>query len=130
MKNARKVGGKMNCKSEELGFEVVHIGINCPDDLEAKKSAEFFLKFFAFPIKEGNDSIYASTFIELMKSTGRGKQGHIAIGTNDIIEAQKYLEEQGLEFDSDSVKYSNEGKPIVIYLKKEIAGFAIHLLQK
>lgn len=117
-------------KPKELEFEVVHIGVNCPDDLEAKKSAEFFLSFFAFPVKDGKDSIYASSFIELMKGKGRGKHGHIAIGTTDIFKAQEYLEEQGLEFDPDSIKYSNDGNPIVIYLKNEIAGFALHLLQK
>ncbi|NLM96124.1 MAG: VOC family protein [Halanaerobiaceae bacterium] len=120
----------MSTGFEDLGFEAVHIGVNCEDDLEAGKTAEFFAKFFAFPLKEGNSSIFASPFIEIMKGDGRGKHGHIAIGTSDLLKAQKYIEEQGLVFDPESVKYNSEGEPILIYLKEEIAGFAVHLLQK
>ena len=56
----------MSTGFEDLGFEAVHIGVNCEDDLEAGKTAEFFAKFFAFPLKEGNSSIFASPFIEIM----------------------------------------------------------------
>ena len=125
-----KRGGELSNIREELDFEIVHFGVNCVDELEARKNAETFAAIFGFPIKEGKDSIYASPSIEIMKGSGRGKCGHIAVASNDIHKAQKYLENQGLEFDPTSVKYSNEGNLIVIYLKNEIAGFAIHLLQR
>lgn len=114
---------------EELGFEVVHFGVNCDDDLRAKKDAEVFASLFGLPIKEGKSSIYAGSFIELMKGGGRGRCGHIAVATKDINKAQKYLEDLGWEFDPTSAKHNSEGNLIVIYLKAEIAGFAIHLLQ-
>ncbi|HLV10613.1 MAG TPA: hypothetical protein VKY40_10410 [Halanaerobiales bacterium] len=117
-------------KPEELGFEVVHIGVNCTDELTAKKNAELFTSFFGFQKEDGKDSLYAGSFVELMKGDGRGQHGHIGIATNDINKAQRYLEKKGLVFDPDSMKYDNDGKPLVIYLKKEIAGFALHLLQK
>ena len=49
-KKIHKAGGKMSTGFEDLGFEVVHIGVNCEDDLEAGKTAEF-LQSFCFPFK-------------------------------------------------------------------------------
>ena len=114
----------------ELGFEVVHFGINCDDGPKAKDTAETFARLFGFSVKEGKSSIYAGPRIEIMKGSGRGKCGHIAIATNDINKARTYLEGLGLQFDSSSQKYDKQGKLIVIYLKDDIGGFSIHLLQK
>lgn len=115
---------------EELGFEVIHFGINCIEEENAKKTAGFFSEVFGLPLKEGKDSIFAGPSVELMKGAGRGKCGHIAISTKDIIKAKGYLESMGLEFDPESKKYNSEGRLVVIYLKNEIAGFAVHLLQR
>jgi len=115
---------------EELKFEVVHFGVNCENSISAKREAEIFADLFGLPLKEGKSSIYAGPLIEIMKGSGRGKCGHIAIAANDILKARKYLEDKGLKFDDDSIKYDSEGNPIVIYLKDEIAGFAVHLLQR
>lgn len=114
---------------DKLGFEFVHIGINC-DDSEAKSTSETFTRLFGMPIIEGKTSIYAGSHIEIMKGSGRGKCGHIAIATNDINRARTYIEGLGFEFDPKSEKYDSEGRLIVVYLKNDIAGFAIHLLQK
>ncbi len=113
---------------EELGFKVAHIGVNCADEESAKKTADFFNRIFGLPLKEGKSSIFASPMIEVMKGAGPGCCGHLAIGTNDLEKARKYLEGLGLEFDDQSVKYDSEGQPIAIYLKEEIAGFAVHIL--
>lgn len=115
---------------EDLCFEIVHFGINCADDLKAKQDAKILSKLFGLPVKDGKSSIYVSPLLELMKGGGRGKCGHIAVATKDIQKAQKYLENLGCEFDPTSSKWDSEGNPIVIYLKNEISGFAIHLLQK
>lgn len=120
----------MNDIREKLGFEVVHFGVNCDDDLEARKEAETFARLFGLPIKDGKNSIYAGPLIELMKGSGRGKYGHIAVATNDVQKAQRYLESLGCEFEPASVRYNSEGNLIFIYLKNEIAGFAVHLLQR
>ncbi|NLW55232.1 MAG: VOC family protein [Firmicutes bacterium] len=118
----------MDKMSTELGFKVLHFGVNCDDEQSAKKVAVIFGSVFGLPLKEGKSSIFAGPLIELMKGSGRGRCGHIAIGTNDLDKARKYLEDLGMEFDDHSVKYDSEGKPILIYLKEEIAGFAVHLL--
>ena len=64
-----------------------------------------------------------------MKEPYLGKNGHIAIGTNYIERAVYHMELQGFEFDMDTAKYKN-GKLIAVYLKGELGGFAVHLVQK
>ena len=59
-----------------------------------------------------------------------GKNGHIAIATNFPDRARAYLEGCGVEFIEESAGYDDKGKLKVIYLKEEICGFAIHLVQK
>ena len=53
----------------------------------------------------------------------------IGIKTNFIERAKAYMERQGFEFDETSANYK-DGKLKAIYFKDEIAGFAIHLVQK
>ena len=112
-----------------LGFELAHIGVNCEGEDEAVKTAEAFCKLFGWPVKVGNSSVFAGTAIEVMKKSGRGQKGHIAIRTNFLARGRAYLERQGFTFDESSLVVK-EGKQIAIYLKDEIAGFAVHLVQK
>lgn len=112
-----------------LGFELGHLGINCNDEKEASDTASSFSSLFGFENKEGTSSVFAGTAIEAMKSPYLGAKGHIAIKTNSLNRAVNYLETQGVEFDQSTGKYKND-KLVAIYMKKEIGGFAIHLLQK
>lgn len=112
-----------------LGFELAHIGINCEDESEADEVAGAFGKMFGFGKKTGNSSIFAGSFIEAMKSPYLGKNGHIAIKTRYIDRAVYYLESQGFELDMDTAKYKND-KLTAVYLKAQVGGFAIHLVQK
>lgn len=112
-----------------LGFELAHVGINSEDEAEAMDTAAKLCKLLGWAMKIGNSSIFAGMGVEVMKSKGRGTKGHIAIRTNFIERAQAYLERQGFEFDAESASVK-EGKLKAIYLKGEIAGFAIHLVQK
>ena len=112
-----------------LGFELVHVGVNCGSPEEAASVAKKFSALFGWPVKEGNSSDFAGKAIEAMKKPGRGKNGHIAVATNSVVRARAYLEAQGFAFDESSLSLKN-GKPNAIYLAEEIGGFAIHLLQK
>lgn len=112
-----------------LGFELGHVGINNADQAEALNVAKAFGGLFGTEVKEGNSSIFAGTMIEAMKTPFKGANGHIAVKTNSVLRAVNYLETQGVEFDKDSAKYKGD-KMTAIYLKNEIGGFAIHLLQK
>jgi len=112
-----------------LGMEVVHVGINSADEAEAMDTATKLCKLFNWPIKVGNKSIFAGSGVEVMKMPFRGTHGHIGIQTNFIDRAKAYLERQGFVFDESSANIK-DGKLIAIYLKDEIAGFALHLVQK
>ena len=111
-----------------LGFEFVHLGINAANGDEAMASANVFADLFAFPVKAGTSSIFVSSGIEINKSMGLGDHGHIAIRTNSLKRALAYLKRKGINMSGD-MKMKN-GKPVAAYIDKEVAGFAIHLLQK
>lgn len=113
-----------------LGFELKHVGVNCADEDEADKVAGAFDDIFGFAKKTGNSSVFAGTAIEAMKTPGAGTNGHIAIQTNYIERAINYLESKGYVFDETSKKYNAKGEFTAIYLRDEIGGFAVHLVQK
>lgn len=108
-----------------LGFEVKHIGINTENAEEAMKAAKLFGAMFGFDIAEGNSSIFVGNKgVEIMKKMYLGKNGHIAIGTNTLPRAIAYFKAKGFEFREETVTAK------AAYFKDEIAGFAIHLVQK
>ena len=112
-----------------LGFEMGHIGINC-DDADASESVcGEFGEAFDFAVKLGNSSNFASNGIEVMKSRYLGEKGHIAVRTNKIEAAIAELERRGFEVDMSTAKIK-DNRTIAVYLKNEIGGFAVHLLQK
>ena len=144
------VGGTWMCKSDKikagawdditaackeavdvmLGLELGHIGINCADDAEALKTAELLGTLLSKAVAPGNSSIFVGNKeFEIMKKPGRGTHGHIAIKCNSIDRAVYHLSQRGVKFDMDSMVNKN-GKNIAIYLADEVAGFAIHLVQK
>ena len=144
------VGGTWMCKSDKikagawdeitamcreavdtmLGLELAHIGINSADEAEAAKTAETLGMLLNMAVKPGNSSIFVGKKeFEIMKKPGRGTHGHIAIGTNNVDRAIYHLGRRGVKFDMDS-KNVKDGKTIAIYLADEVAGFAIHLVQR
>lgn len=116
-------------KKAALGFEVAHVGINCPDAESSMDVCNCFEDAFGFGIKEGNSSNFASAGIEVMKSNYLGEKGHIAVRTNSITLAISELEQHGFTVNEDSRKYKGD-KLTAVYLEKEFGGFAVHLLQK
>ena len=112
-----------------LGLEIAHVGINSADEEEAMKTATLLCKMFGWPVKVGNSSIFAGTAVEVMKTPFRGTHGHIGIRTNFVERAKFFLESQGFEFDPESANVK-DGRLTAIYLKDEVAGFAVHLVQK
>jgi 2-dehydro-3-deoxyphosphogluconate aldolase/(4S)-4-hydroxy-2-oxoglutarate aldolase len=115
---------------KDFGFEVSHFGVNTATEGEALAEAARFSALFGLQAAIGKDSVYAGPMIELMKGKGRGACGHIGIATDDIQGAKAYLEGLGCTFDTASSKYDKDGRLIVIYLHEQIAGFAVHLLQR
>lgn len=113
-----------------LGFDLAHIGINGENEDSALKAANRFSAIFGFQTKAGSSSIFSGSGIEVTKTPYLGKNGHIAIGTNSLSRARAFLEREGIEFDDETVKSDAKGSLIAVYIKEEINGFAIHLLQK
>lgn len=113
-----------------LGFEIKHVGINAANESEANATADALANMFSFDKKDGNSSIFAGSAFEIMKSPYLGTNGHIAIGTNYIDRAVAYMEMLGVTFNEESAKRDAKGNLKAIYANGEVAGFAIHLVQK
>ena len=113
-----------------LGFELAHIGINCADESEALNVSAGFEKMFGWEQRPGNSSVFAGSVIECMKQPFRGAKGHIAVAVNSVKRAVTQLKYQGIEVDMSSAKYDADGRMTVVYLKDEIGGFAVHLVEK
>ena len=64
-----------------------------------------------------------------MKSMYLGKNGHLAVRTNSMPVAIAELEKRGFVVDMETAKYKGD-RINAVYLKDEMGGFAIHLLQK
>lgn len=112
-----------------LGFELAHVGINAENADESLAITKRYAEVFSMPVKEGNSSNFAGTGIEVNKAPGLGKHGHLAIRTNSLFRAIAYFNRIGVEIDMDTAKFKGD-KMIAVYLKEEIGGFAVHLLQK
>lgn len=112
-----------------LGFELAHIGINSKDDESSMRVAEQIAGIFSLSLKPGNSSIFAGSGIEVVKGNGLGTNGHIAFKTNSVARAIACLERKGVEVDMSTAKGPEGGPITAVYLKEEIAGFALHLLQ-
>ena len=113
-----------------LGFQLAHVGINCADEAQAEQTAKTLCAIFGFDYKPGNSSIFAGSAVECNKAPGRGANGHIAIATNNVDRAVYHLGRKGVQFDESSRKLDAKGNTKAIYLKDELCGFALHLVQK
>lgn len=116
--------------ADTLGFTLAHIGINTGDAAEAEATAKAFSVLLGMPYKPGSASDYAGTIIEVMKPAGRGAYGHIGIATADLQRGMYFAQRAGYAFDPESRKNDANGRAILYYLKRELAGFAVHLLQR
>lgn len=108
-----------------LGFRTEHIGINCGDDLQAQATAQMLKDLFGFSANENENSIFADgRAIELMKKPWFGTHGHLAVSTNTLPRAIAYLRKKGIAFKEETITDQSA------YLAQEIAGFAVHLVQR
>ncbi len=114
-----------------LGLSVVHIGVNHADADECRRDAERLSLLLGTPIeRESDKGLFVGSQFELMKQPGRGARGHIAVGANSVDRAKWHMERRGFAFDESTAAYLPDGRMKFIYLKDDIAGFAVHLLLK
>ena len=92
--------------------------------------ARAFAGAFGLEQRPNSASIFAGRLIEVMKGTGRGEKGHIAIATNSVDRAAAYLRTKGIKMNEETAKYDADGNLTFVYLAEEIGGFAVHLVQK
>ena len=110
------------------GFAFAHVGVS-EDTTEAALATAAKFGNILQPVSEGNSSCFASDFIEITKSASRGRKGHIGIKTWDIERALAYLSRFGYHAVIETMKRDAKGMLTMVYLDKEIGGFAIHLLR-
>lgn len=113
-----------------LDYSLVHVGINCDNESQAVDNCERFNKAFGWETKVGNSSVFAGTAIECMKTPFKGAKGHIAVATNSVKRAVYQLQCKGIEADMSTAKYDANGRLTVVYLKEEVGGFAVHLVER
>ena len=119
----------MHSQLNAWNAKLKHIGIN-QDSAEAAESvADKFDSMFGFTKKVGNSSVFAGSFVEVMKAKGRGASGHIAVGCNNVDRAVYHLGKQGVKFDETSFSYDADNHLKVAYLADDFGGFAVHLVK-
>jgi 2-dehydro-3-deoxyphosphogluconate aldolase/(4S)-4-hydroxy-2-oxoglutarate aldolase len=122
-----------------LGFHVAHVGINAGSGEAALQAARLFSSLFGFALKEGDSSVFAGANVEIVKGSALGASepcasapgvhGHISVGTSSLARAAAYLQRAGIGLDYENAKKDSKGNVIGLYLKEEILGFGVHLLQ-
>ena len=114
-----------------LGLSVGHIGIYHENADEAKKTADMLSLLTGKPIERETDKgMFVTNEFEVMKSTGRGRCGHIAVLTNSVDRAVYHLSKRGIKFDEETATFNDDGTRKFIYLSEEFGGFGVHLLQR
>ena len=108
-------------------FGLLHIGINNSCGEEAIEAAAKMSALFGFPLRERPNSLFAGLGFEFMKTPDLGKNGHIAIGVNDIPRAAAYLRRKGISTLPGTERFHDDGTLRRIYLDLEISEFAFHL---
>lgn len=112
-----------------LGYEVVHVGINTDGPEEAAAISKSLVDTFGFYSSVNPASTFVGTGFEINHSPGLGKNGHVAIDTNNVARAEYYLSKTGASFNEAS-RIKNGDKTTVVYLQQEFGGFAVHLRQR
>lgn len=111
-----------------LDFKIVHVGINCANENEAKDTTSKFAKMLGWEQKVGNSSVFAGTAVECMKTPFKGTHGHIAVATNSLRRAVYQLNSMGVETELSAEEIGADTK--AVYLKGEFSGFAVHLIER
>lgn len=110
-------------------YELAHVGINGKDEQDALSTAQAFSDLFNLGVRAGVSSTFAGKAVEVMKAPFLGEHGHIGFATPDVEAAIEDLKARGYEVDMSTAKYK-DGQMTAVYLKQQIAGFAIHIMRK
>ena len=112
---------------ELFDMYVAHVGINATDPADADRIAGEFNDLMGLEARDTPVSVFSDTLVETMKQNGRGTKGHIGFHVNDMVAAEKWFSEHGMEVNEDSRALNADGTTRLVYFKQEIGGFAIHI---
>ena len=114
-----------------LGFSLVHVGINTGGEDEARSIVDGLSAIWPQPVSEIPNALFlGNAFVEVLKTTGIGRNGHIAIGTTSVERAMAHLKRRGVAFDESTLAKAPNGKARFVYLAGEYGGFGVHLRLK
>lgn len=115
---------------EKPVFKFRHVGINTSDEAQLQQTARLLALLFGQETRVMPNSLLAGGNIELMRSGSPGEKGHLAFNVESVEEGLEYLSSLGCEAEMESALYDEDGKLKLVYLKDEIAGFAVHLFRQ
>ncbi len=113
--------------AKKLGLKISHIGVNPQSDVEFDEVTRLFSLILGVEVMQTPVSCMVGTQVEVMKPLGRGKNGHIAIHSDNIPAAEHFMQECGFEIDETSRRLAADGTTHLVYLEQPICGFDIHL---
>ena len=111
-------------------FTLAHVGINTKTPEEAAALASLLSGMFNLTPRKGGKSMFAGNLFECMNTPYLGRNGHIALETDDLAVALKELAEKNIFPNMETASYLPDGRLKNVYLQGEYGGFAIHILQK
>jgi len=114
-----------------LNFQFCHMGINCYNDQDGYTALFRLADLFNLIMGDTPSSSYVGREVEITKIPFqvRGPHGHLGYYADNLERAIFYLEKKGVELDHEHTK-PYKGKTYVIYLKEQIAGFAVHVEER
>lgn len=112
------------------GFALAHVGVNAESDAEARQCAELLAMMLGCSIRDAGKAFFTGEMVEWMKGPGAGRHGHIGFYANRVDRAMAGLARKGFTSDPAREMRDGAGRLTFCYLKEEICGFAIHLMER
>ena len=114
---------------ERFDMHISHVGINAASREEAEEIVGLLSTLMGLERSSmASVSIFAGTLVEVMlPEAARGEKGHIGFYVNDMPAAIEWFAQRGFEVNPEAKLLNPDGSLHLIYFKRQIAGFAIHL---
>ena len=110
-----------------LQLSLGHVGLHVDSQTELAQTAQALASLFNLPLTQTPAAAFVGRLAEVTAAPTHGAKGHIAIAAADVARARYHLERRGYAFWEESAQYDETGRLKLIYLRNEMAGFAVHL---
>lgn len=108
------------------GFEIVRLAIGAENATAASKMGERLSSLFLLGMREEKGTVFVGSELEILAAAGAKRPGHVVVAANNLGRAAAFLKRMGVEPKDDR----GAGKERELVLDMELAGFAVHLVQK